>query len=314
MPISTLGSYLPTLQEFITHWTQTNLSTSDSEITLRGGYDLAQFTADKNELADAFQTASTAAVEVGLMASDRDRKKATLRPRLTQFRAVVLGQYGDKLEARELPTVPAFTLAESKFLLPFDQMAVLWQRLNAQDVITLVGGYTLAQFQTELGALRAAYSAVTNGVTEARIAREQRDALLAPIKQRLKQYRQLLPGIFAAEHPLLVTLPALTPPSGATPDAVVLAGVWDSEPGAAVFTWGASNSSRLEHYSVRACFGATYRAIEEAVLSTVPAGTQTFSTDYGLPVAGSVISVKVYVVTRDGNERGSNAVKITRDA
>jgi hypothetical protein len=247
-----------------------------------------------------------------LDASNRDRKKDTLRPRLTQFRAVVLGQHGDKLEARELPTVPAFTLAESKFLLPFDQMAVLWQRLNTQGVITLIGGYTLAEFQAELAALRVAYSAVTNSVTEARIAREQRDALLIPIKQRLKQYRQLLPGLFATAHPLLVTLPALTPPAGATPDAVVLAGAWESAPSAAVFTWGASNSSRLEHYSVRACFGGTYKVAEEAVLGTVPAGTQTFRTDDGLPVAGSVISVKVYVVTRDGNERGSNAVKVTR--
>ncbi|MGL6351808.1 MAG: hypothetical protein ACRC2U_18595, partial [Aeromonas sp.] len=71
MPISTLGSYIPTLQEFNTHWTQANLALAGSEIVLRGSYDLAQFTADIGEVAGAFQAASTAAVEVGLDASNR---------------------------------------------------------------------------------------------------------------------------------------------------------------------------------------------------------------------------------------------------
>lgn len=312
MPISTLGSYLPTLQEFITHWTQADATAGGSGILLQGDYGVADLSADRDTLADALQQANEAALQVGLSAATRDRKKDLLRPRLTQFRAVVLGQRSDTIEARELPLVPSITLAESKFLQPFDKMAVLWQRLNAQAPLTLVGGYTLTEFQAELAALRTAYSTVTDDTTGAKIAREQRDVLLSPLKQRLKKYRQYVPGVFPAGHPLLATLPALTPPAGSTPDAVVLSGAWDSAKAAAVLTWSASQSARLDHYSVSACLGKSYRTTEEAVLGTVAAGVLTFTTDHGLAIDGAALSVKVYVVTRDGNERGSNAVKVVR--
>jgi hypothetical protein len=312
LPISTLGSYLPALQEFGAHWAQANVALGGSEVVLRGGYSLAQFTADREALTNAFQSANSATLDAGFAASMRDRKKAALQPRLIQFRAVVLGQYGDAIEARELPLSPSFTLAESKFLQPFDQMALLWQKLSAQTEITLIGGYTLANFQAELADVRVAYSNATLAAMEAKLARERRDVLLEPLRQRLKQYRLVIPGLFPANHPIVATLPVLTPPPGATPDAVGLTGAWDRAAQVAILSWDASDNKRLDHYSVRACIGETYKVTEEAVLGTVLAGVQTFRTNEGFAGVGAALSLKVYVVTRDGNERGSNAVKVVR--
>ena len=47
MAISTIGSYLPTMQEFIAHWTQVNAALAPGALTLKGGYTLANFTTDR---------------------------------------------------------------------------------------------------------------------------------------------------------------------------------------------------------------------------------------------------------------------------
>ena len=38
MPISGVGSWLPTIDEFIAHWTEVNVALAPAELTLSGGY------------------------------------------------------------------------------------------------------------------------------------------------------------------------------------------------------------------------------------------------------------------------------------
>ncbi len=58
--------------------------------------------------------------------------------------------------------------------------------------------------------------------------------------------------------------------------------------------------------------GTKYNTDSETVIATNPPGVLTFDTDTGLVASGSVLYVKVYVMTATGNEKGSKAVKIVR--
>ncbi|MFY9234216.1 MAG: hypothetical protein WAO58_07125 [Fimbriimonadaceae bacterium] len=77
--------------------------------------------------------------------------------------------------------------------------------------------------------------------------------------------------------------------------------------------WTQSTDPDLTEYSIRGCAGSPYRSSEEATLGSVAAGDpREFSTTFALVASGSVASIKVYVLVTQGNEKGSNAVKITR--
>jgi hypothetical protein len=45
MPITGIGSFPPTMQEFINHWTQVNATLGATPLTLRGGWSLLQVVA-----------------------------------------------------------------------------------------------------------------------------------------------------------------------------------------------------------------------------------------------------------------------------
>ncbi len=61
--------------------------------------------------------------------------------------------------------------------------------------------------------------------------------------------------------------------------------------------------------------GPDYDTEDEVALGTIlPAAPRTFSTDFALLAPGNAASYKVYVILTTGNERGSNAVTVTRPA
>ena len=82
MPISVIGSYLPTTQEFIAHWTQANAELGASPLTLLGGYTLAAFTADRAALETAIVALHPVDNTRANTTTDRDLKKAAIRARL----------------------------------------------------------------------------------------------------------------------------------------------------------------------------------------------------------------------------------------
>ena len=53
MPLSGIGSYPPTMQEFINHWTQVNASLGATPLLLRGAYALANFSTDRTNIVNA---------------------------------------------------------------------------------------------------------------------------------------------------------------------------------------------------------------------------------------------------------------------
>lgn len=260
MPITNVNSYLPTMDEFIAHWTEVNATfpRGSTGLTLKGGYTLENFTADRTALQTAMSAIINAENTRQFAAGQRDALKGPLRARLSQFRSAVQSQLQGTAYQAMLPTLPAPNVVETRFLTPFDDVLNLWRRIDADTTtpgftapLTTGGGYTSTQFETDLAAMRTAFIDVTGAESTVRLAREQRDMLLEPIRQRLNQYRAAVRANFAANDPLVQSLPAMSPPAGATPDAVTLTGTWDATRQKAVLTWTASDNADLAHYSLR---------------------------------------------------------------
>lgn len=318
MPITTIGSYPPTMQEFINHWTQVNASLGAAPLTLRGGYTLANFTAERNAIIISLNAVIAADNTAQTTASALAIQRAAITPRAIQFRKWVQGYLVGTVYPAALPVAPRPDAVESKFLDPLQDIFNLWTTINADASLTgvplpltLTGGYVVATFTTELTTLRTAFLNAKNAAEQATFVRKQRDLLLPPAEQRIKQYRTIIQARFAGTA-FENSLPALSPPPGATPDPVMLTGAWDTALGKAVFNWTASANATLASYSLRACTGSTYRAVDEFVVADLPAGTTTFQTLSGLPLPGNRAVYRVYVVLTTGNERGSNNAAILR--
>lgn len=321
MPLSTIASYLSTTQEFITHWTAVNVDLG-SALVLPGSYAVATLTADRTALQAKITAVETADNAVQLAAGSRDIKKGPLRERVRQFRTMVQSFFKGTEYVFALPNMPKMTFSEGDFLKALDDMANLWTRINAITPIpvgmpiplTLAGGYTLASFNADVTALRANYGTWNDAVQGALIAREQRNALMPPIKARLIQYRQAVQGKYTTGAALLESLPSVTPAAGSTPAAVILSGAWVAADESAHLSWTASDNPNLKHYAVRACDLPRYRAADETAVEIILPPTTTLITTFGLGLPGATKFFKVYVVTQDDNEKGSNAVKIIRAA
>ena len=316
MAISSIGSYPPTMEEFIAHWTEVNAAISPAVLTLKNAFTLANFTTERTNIVNSFPLVEAADNVRQGAAGDRDIKKAGIRPRLGQLRAAVTGVLAGTKYVNMLPKMPTFRAAESKFLRPFDDMASIWLAINTDTIpgftgpLVLSGGYTLANFNTELAALKAAFVAWVAAENGGRSARSSRDILLPPAREHMRQYRLAAKVALPPGHALLATIPALTPPPGSTPDAVSLTGVWNGSE--AELTVTPSTNPNLDHYDIRSSPGPHYRTQDEFHVATIPAGETSVTTLVGLGAPGATALYKAYVVLNTANERGSNTVSVTR--
>lgn len=318
MPFNSIENTVPTITEFVNHWTLVNAALAPNPLILPGGYTLANLQTALTTITGLQTDVITTDNTRQIAASDRDQQKALLRERIRQFRASVQGLLGGSVFVKALPKQPGTNAKEQDFLRALDDMKSLWTNINASPPagftgpLALSNTYLIASFTAHVALLRTAYTATSQADTAATFARKNRDAAIAVVKEKMVMYRQAVAGSFTAGHPLIVSLPAVSPPAGSTPPAVSLSGSWNVGDSLANLVWSASSSPSLDHYSIRYHPGPTYKASEEQSVTTVAAGTELLDTAYGLPASGSVAWFKVYVVTSTGNEKGSNAVKITR--
>ena len=282
------------------------------------GYTLANFTTDRTAIDAAITDVEAKDNARQIASSDRDIKKALAREKIAQYRATVTGVLSGTPYVKTLPKLPQFGANQGVFLKAMDDMANGWSRINTDTIpgftgpLLLAGGYALATFNTDLTAMRAAFVASTNAEDNSRQQRSVRNALLAPAKARMVQYRQAVKGILPSSSALLATIPAVSPPPGSTPDPVNASGVWNGTSLEADLSWTASTNPNLAHYSVRTAPGPTYHAADESVVAEVPAGTTAYSTNEGLVAPGATALFRIYVVLTTANEKGSNTVSVTR--
>lgn len=316
MAITTLASWVPTMDEFAAHWDLVNTELG-AEMVLQGGYTRANFITDRDAL-EAKIIEIVGLMNVAQMAdSTRDTVRVAARDRLRQFRAQVQTLLPGTPYESAMPKLPPDNSGEGVLVGALDDAAHLWTQINADTTTPgftpplVVGSYVLATFQTDVQAVRDAFKAVRDADKNLEVERDRRDALLDPARERMRQYQTGVEANLPAGHALLDSVPLLSPAPGSTPDAVTLSGMWDAGTLEAVLTWTESSEANFDHYDVRMTPGATYDTANDVSIFSVGAGTLEHRTQDGLLNPGDTASFKVYVVLRTGNEAGSNTVTIT---
>ncbi len=322
MPLTTAASYPAVMQEFISHWQSVNATlatlTPDDPVLLQGGYAVEDLIADRTNLLTIINSQPGLDNVRSTAAATRDQAKAALIERFFQLKGALSGVLFGRPILGSIPQAPRMEMIQSRFLKPFYDMKDLWTTVNAfassQDFtppLTL-GAYTIATLDTDITALELVYINLTKADNEARRNRLERDSLLKPIRARLQQYKNAAIGRLGRTHPLIASIPVLSPPPGSTPDPVNLSGVWDSTALMARLVWTPSDNPNLDHYEIRSSPGTRYSTADDFVVASAPKTETEYLTDSGLVAAGASAVFKVYVVLYTQNERGSNTVKVTR--
>lgn len=253
-------------------------------------------------------------------------QKAIAYKRLTLFLEMFDGYYKNTDFYVSRPTPSGIGAGEENFMAPLRDMKSLWPKLNAAAA---PAGITLpiqinegtndepimvpvATFLAQLLTLRGKYEQEKDALQDLAIARGKRDKTIESIRAVLVAYREAVPFAVAGNQPLLDTLPRLTPEPGHTPDPVNASAALEG-----------TNQARISHtqsddpdflrYEARGAVGEDADAEDAVVLDThtarVPAD---FVTGFGLGSPGAAVTLWIYVVTKDGNERGSVKMVVRR--
>ncbi|MES2657877.1 MAG: hypothetical protein V4689_04625 [Verrucomicrobiota bacterium] len=327
MAINGSASFVPTTRLFLANWQDANAALPPTDpLLLPAG--LAGFPAKvtRADLLGLLETAGTGLIPLRTKVEEADNlvdttsealklAKAPLAARLVEFNAYVRTWHENTKWVASLPEVPNPGNDEGNFTKPLDDVETLWNTMQTEleTDIVLRDGYGYVDFADGLTELRSFYAAWSNATQQEGMAIQSRKAMEARIYAVLKKYREVVALRFAKDSPVYLTLPRLSPLPGHTPAAVILTGIWNAAETQAELGWTASTEATLKHYQIRFCSGADYENDEEEIVATIlPGAPLVFLTPAGLSVAGATASYKVYVVLETDNEKGSDAVAVTR--
>ncbi len=213
------------------------------------------------------------------------------------------------------PETPEDSSAQETFLRPMRDINDAWLKIeNSGSVFTLPpAGTARASFAGKVQDLSGKWKALNTAEVNYGYELDKRNVLQVRTDDILGRYRPTVVSLFAPENPLVLSIPRLSPLPGHTPDAVGLTAVWDETEGMARLSWSASAETDLDRYQIRMSPAALYNADAESVVDDIPGGgALEYLTTEGLLTPGAVASFKIYVILDTDNERGSNAVPVTR--
>ncbi|HVJ45196.1 MAG TPA: hypothetical protein VM511_02345 [Luteolibacter sp.] len=317
MPISGPSSYLPTTDEFIAHWNHANaLLAPGSPIILANATSVSTLTSLRTTLEANRRTVEEARNALEGARADIELIKSRMLDRLNQFTGKIRSLASGTRWEPMLPKAFSITDGMGRVIPPLDEMADLWERYTeAVGPLTLRDGYPLGGFQETLAELKSCYTRWTTADVALGLARGLRNETQVMIYEILKHYRQRIPVEFAPGSAILETLPRLTPLPGSTPDAVTLAAAYNPETKKADLAWSEVLDKEVTELEIRATAGPEYDPEDETVVARFsPSDPREWTGTFGLLVPGSAATFKVYSITPEGNEHGSNAVTVIRPA
>lgn len=317
MSLSSNASYLSTLDEFIPHWTAANAALGASgPMILAGSLDVEALTDMRDALEVQRATIEGLRNDLEGARADIEIAKTALLERLNQFNSALVSLAPDSRWTRMRPK--AFSVSEGmgRVVPPLDDVEHLWGDFEtdgpAGPPLVLAGNHTRAMFAAALAGLKAAYTAQRHAGSALGLARAARDEMQQAIRAALNAYRSGIAARFAEGTPVFETLPRLSPLPGSTPDAVTATGSLDAGTGEITVGWSAVTDASVTQVQVRASAGPDYEDEDATVVATrAPADPPEWTGTFGGGTPGSSVSLKVYVMTATGNERGSNTVTVT---
>jgi hypothetical protein len=325
MPIVGPTSYFSVTQSFINHWNDANTALG-SAITL-----------DKNEIeASADAVVATLITLLGDLEGKRDvveditqdvsikrafsdGMRAFLLVKINDFNDMMRAEHGSSIYGQSLAAVPGISAGRDAFMKPFRDSVRLWAKVNTwratlgKGALLTKGGFDQGAFNSAVSQARIALDDLEEVEQQLSIDIRKRDSVQNLIYPILRVYRLKVVAVFSEGHPMIGTLPALTPEPGSTPAAPGLAIAWNNTISKAEGSGTASPSAGVAQYQVRGVVGPDHNPNTEVVVLTIQAGQPlAFTTTWSLVTPGAVASFRLVAMTADGHERGSEPVVVSR--
>ena len=199
-------------QAALVHWAKVDAALA-SPLKLQGNYLRAQFDADTAALVAAVQALPGQENAIGLVLTRRDGQKDILKEKLKQFRASVQNELAGTAFVGELGRQPHKLATEPTFLKAFDDMADLWERINAltpptfTPPLTLAEDYTLPDFQADLATMRTRFQETREENATLTEHRQSVHSAANKVWERIKQYRKGCVSKLPTSHALLTSIP-----------------------------------------------------------------------------------------------------------
>ena len=331
MAITGPASFVPTLNQFLSHWLACNnarppaspllVRVPEKEIT----FTRLQLVGIRDELVAQQGVVVGCQTQQQINRGAIKMKKATLLARFTQFNTHLDGNYRntDFYDAR--PLAPNITDGQEIFSRAIMQAVKLWEQLNAGPppagvTLPLVlpvtdetpGTLDVGAYASLLSSLQFDYATEVDKEILVTVGRSKRNRIQGKAYEMMKAYRENVPAKMSAFPELVDTMPRLTPLPGHTPEAVnssaILLGTDQSK-----VVYDASTDSMLESYQLRGNVGDDYSDEDAVVIATnAPGAPREFITPFGLNQPGAKVALKVYVLLDTGNEAGSAAMFVER--
>ena len=333
MPISGPASFLPTMELFLSHWTEVDVVVGAltplkvGQANPNGGAPVLKVRADlvtlKTDLTAARSAVTSESVNLAVKRGMvRDHMEAVLA-RYNQFASAVRGRYAGRAFERALPGAPSVGDSPETFLKAVEKAEALWGMITTAlgaTPLTLGAGtagdphYAVAQFTAELAVLRTAAQDIHKSEQKLTTLIEVRNDLQQVIAPLLRDYRQAVAGRFPEGHALVESLPRYSPEPGNKPaKAVLTSAMWNEAAAVADVAFTPSTSTDVVRHELRICAGPVFDEDLETIDAVLAVGQPPeFHTGSLLGTPGAIISLKIYAVTADGRESDSQALSVQR--
>jgi hypothetical protein len=332
MAITSNASYVPTAAEFNSHWLEVNAELPPaSPLVLRTGMTRAAFLALKTDLETVEGTLQQRLNDAQIARGEINARKAALLFWFGRFMTFFEAYFGGSPLAEARPLAPNPSTTTEAFIRPMLDMADLWLRIDEMDgtgeappgvtfPVTLTGetaaiNLLQPEFVTLLGELRTQQDTEITAEGRAKRSRSRRNFIQKELYEGMKLYRLAMPQALPSGHELQATLPRLTPEdTGTTPDPVAASAVYVSGANSKT-VYEASTAADLREYQLRGVIGEEWDDEDAVTIATNdPEDAREFTVAFGLTQPGTKITLKVYVITQTGRERGSAPMTVERPA
>jgi len=320
MPITATTDYIPTMDEFSAHWETADSAVFNSLSFEARAWELGDFQNLRTQLDVTTAAFHSALNDLEISRLTLNQLRHAMAAHITDFNRRVRVEFSDNPRFAKLPPSPNRTAGRAVFLDAMDDVLDLWKRVNATPTtaafsapLTLIDGTTFGQFSAMRRQLDEAFTARSTAENAVSRGRVERNLIQDRAYALMKQYRLNIEARFPSNSPEMLTLPALTPTDGHTPDPVMLTATWSAEEEKAKLDWAASPDPALQDYQIRAVPGEEYDADSESVVATIlPSAPLVFLTGNGFAMPGAAVSYRVYVRLKSGNTRGSQTATVHR--
>ncbi len=319
MPISGPSSYLPVTDSFLAHWASCNATLGAAgPLLLSDGEAVADLQALRATLAAQRTAVESERNGREFARANIEIRKAALLERLNQFNTTIRSLDSTGLWTNLLPKAFGQGDAPGKVEDALDDIADAWDRYEAaESAVTLPGGYELPAFQTDLAALKAAFTAYSSEDNGLKLARSRRNLTQDAIYPILKKYRVRVEAVFGEDSAETASLPRLTPLPGHTPPPAVLEAVYNPATEQADVVITQPDDEAATEVELLATVGPEFEEDDATSLGVFPRGDGSpiaVSTALGMALPLGAVSLRAVVRTAEGNERSSNVVTVTRPA